>query len=116
MSVVIDPGEVDYFCGCVMNFMMFLAYFWDNNQDIITGIASSQTRSLQPIVLEGVVLQDRYTPHVPHMPYSFHTGSRSTAMTGIGACTPQSSMQPMLSSTTAKPNCTLPHQPPSQHF
>ena len=36
MSVVIDPGEVNCFCGCVMNFMMFLAYFWDNNQDIIT--------------------------------------------------------------------------------
>ena len=36
MSVVIDPGEVDCFCSCVMNFMMFLAYFWDNNQDIIT--------------------------------------------------------------------------------
>ena len=36
MSVVIDPGEVDCFCGCVMNFMMFLAYFQDNNQDIIT--------------------------------------------------------------------------------
>ena len=36
MSVVIDPGEVNCFCGCVMNFMMFLAYSWDNNQDIIT--------------------------------------------------------------------------------
>ena len=36
MSVVIDPGEVNCFCGCVMNFMMFLAYFQDNNQDIIT--------------------------------------------------------------------------------
>ena len=36
MSVVIDPGEVDCFCGCVMNFMMFLVYFRDNNQDIIT--------------------------------------------------------------------------------
>ena len=24
MSVVINPGEVDCFCGCVMNFMMFL--------------------------------------------------------------------------------------------
>ena len=35
MSVIIDPGEVDCFCGCVMNFMMFLVYFWDNNQDII---------------------------------------------------------------------------------
>ena len=38
MSVVIDLGEVDCFFGCVMNFMMFLAYFWDNNQDIITRI------------------------------------------------------------------------------
>ena len=36
MSVVIDPGEVDCFCGCVVKFMMFLAYFRDNNQDIIT--------------------------------------------------------------------------------
>ena len=36
MSVVIYPGEVDCFCGCVINFMMFLVYFWDNNQDIIT--------------------------------------------------------------------------------
>ena len=36
MSVVIDTGEVNCFCGCVMNFMMFLAYFWDYNQDIIT--------------------------------------------------------------------------------
>ena len=36
MSVVIDYGEVNCFCSCVMNFMMFLAYFWDNNQDIIT--------------------------------------------------------------------------------
>ena len=36
LSVVIDPGEVDCFCGCVMNFMMFLTYFQDNNQDIIT--------------------------------------------------------------------------------
>ena len=33
---LINPGEVDCFCGCVMNFMMFLAYFRDNNQDIIT--------------------------------------------------------------------------------
>ena len=39
MSVVIDPGEVDCFCGCLMNFMMLLAYFWDNNQDIITGVS-----------------------------------------------------------------------------
>ena len=36
MSVLIDPGEVDCFCECVMNFMMFLVYFQDNNQDIIT--------------------------------------------------------------------------------
>ena len=36
MSVVINPGAVNCFCGCVMDFMMFLAYFWDNNQDIIT--------------------------------------------------------------------------------
>ena len=36
LSVVIDPGEVDCFCSCVMNFMMFLVYFWDNSQDIIT--------------------------------------------------------------------------------
>ena len=36
MSVVIDPGEVNCFCGCVMNFMIFLVYFQDNNQDIIT--------------------------------------------------------------------------------
>ena len=27
MSVVIDPGEVDCVCGCVMDFMMFLVYF-----------------------------------------------------------------------------------------
>ena len=40
MSVVIDLGEVDCVCGCVMNFMMFLVYFRDNNQDIITGISS----------------------------------------------------------------------------
>ena len=36
MSVLIDPGEVDCVCGCVMDFMMFLVYFWDNNHDIIT--------------------------------------------------------------------------------
>ena len=36
MSVIIDPGYVDCFCSCVMNFMMFLAYFRDNNEDIIT--------------------------------------------------------------------------------
>ena len=36
MSVVIDPGEVNCFCSCVMIFMMFLVYFWGNNQDIIT--------------------------------------------------------------------------------
>ena len=36
MSVVIDYGEVNCFCSCVMNFMMFLVYFRDNNQDIIT--------------------------------------------------------------------------------
>ena len=36
MSVLINPGEVNCVCGCVMNFMMFLAYFRDNNQDIIT--------------------------------------------------------------------------------
>ena len=36
MSVVIDTAEVSCFCGCVINFMMFLAYFFDNNQDIIT--------------------------------------------------------------------------------
>ena len=35
-SVVINPGEVDCFCSCVMDFMMFLVYFRDNNQDIIT--------------------------------------------------------------------------------
>ena len=39
MSVVIDPGEVNCFCGRVMNFVMFLVYFPDNNQDIITGVA-----------------------------------------------------------------------------
>ena len=33
---VINPGEIDCFCGCVMDFMMFLVYFQDNNQDIIT--------------------------------------------------------------------------------
>ena len=38
MSVVINHGEVDCFCGCVMNFVMFLVYFGDNNQDIITSI------------------------------------------------------------------------------
>ena len=43
MSVVINPGEVACFCGCVMNFMMFLAYFWDNNQDIITSPAPVMT-------------------------------------------------------------------------
>ena len=31
MSVVIDPGEVNCVCGCVMDFMMFLVYFRDNN-------------------------------------------------------------------------------------
>ena len=40
MSAVINPGEVDCFCSCVMNFMMFLAYFQDNNQDIITVLSS----------------------------------------------------------------------------
>ena len=29
ISVVINPGEVDCFCGCVMNFMVFLVYFRD---------------------------------------------------------------------------------------
>ena len=37
MSVVIDPGEIDCFCSCVMDSMIFLVYFQDNNQDIITG-------------------------------------------------------------------------------
>ena len=36
MSVVINPGEVDCVCSCVMDFMMFLVYFQDNNHDIIT--------------------------------------------------------------------------------
>ena len=27
MSVLIDPGEVDCVCSCVMDFMMFLVYF-----------------------------------------------------------------------------------------
>ena len=27
MSVVIDPGEVNFVCGCVMDFMVFLVYF-----------------------------------------------------------------------------------------
>ena len=36
MSVVIKPSEVNCVCGCVMDFMMFLVYFWDNNHDIIT--------------------------------------------------------------------------------
>ena len=36
MSVVIDPGEVDCVCSCVMDFMVFLVYFQDNNHDIIT--------------------------------------------------------------------------------
>ena len=36
MSVVIDPGEVNCVYGCVMDFMMFLVYFRDNNHDIIT--------------------------------------------------------------------------------
>ena len=36
MSVIIDPDEVDCVCGYVLDFMMFLVYFWDNNHDIIT--------------------------------------------------------------------------------
>ena len=36
MSVVINPGEVDCVCSCVMDFMVFLVYFRDNNHDIIT--------------------------------------------------------------------------------
>ena len=36
MSVAIDLGEVDCVCSCVMDFMMFLAYFQDNNHDITT--------------------------------------------------------------------------------
>ena len=36
MDVVINCGEVDCVCGCVMDFMMFLVYFWGNNHDIIT--------------------------------------------------------------------------------
>ena len=36
MSVIIDPGEVNCVCGCVMDFMVFLMYFQDNNHDIIT--------------------------------------------------------------------------------
>ena len=35
-SVLINPGEVNCVCGCVMDFMVFLVYFRDNNQDIIT--------------------------------------------------------------------------------
>ena len=92
--------------------------------------------NLEPIVLEGVILQDRYTPHVPHRhslctrqlsvaqsrthsymstapssftviadrsptSYSSRTGSRPTATTGIGVCTPRSSTQPALLSSTA---------------
>ena len=36
MSVIIDPGEVNCVCGCVMDFMVFLVYFRDNNHNIIT--------------------------------------------------------------------------------
>ena len=36
MSVVIDPSEVDCVSSCVMDFMMFLVCFRDNNHDIIT--------------------------------------------------------------------------------
>ena len=36
MSVVINPGEVDCVCSCVMDFVMILVYFQDNNHDIIT--------------------------------------------------------------------------------
>ena len=36
MSVVINSGEVNCVCGCVMDFTMFLVYFWDNDHDIIT--------------------------------------------------------------------------------
>ena len=46
MSVVINLGEVDCVCSCVMDFMMFLAYFWDNNHDITTvlsGLVYSST-------------------------------------------------------------------------
>ena len=50
MSVVIHPGEVDCVCGCVMDFMMFLVHFQDNNHDIITPY------SFQP-----------YTPRIPGM-------------------------------------------------
>ena len=42
MSVVIDSGEVNCVCGCVMGFMMFLVYFWDNSHDIITLHAHAQ--------------------------------------------------------------------------
>ena len=35
MSVLIDPGEIDCVCGCVMAFMVFLVYFQDNNHEII---------------------------------------------------------------------------------
>ena len=47
MSVVIDPGEVNCFCGCVMKFMMFLVYFRDNNQDIITTLYIERGREAE---------------------------------------------------------------------
>ena len=40
MSVVINPGEVDCVCGCVMDFMILLVYFRDNDRDIITLVMS----------------------------------------------------------------------------
>ena len=36
MSVVISHGEANCFCVCVMNFMIFVVCFRDNNQGIIT--------------------------------------------------------------------------------
>ena len=52
MSVVIDPGEINCFCSCVMIFMMFLVYFQDNNQDIITRTTvSKNAQKLEKVFL-----------------------------------------------------------------
>ena len=60
MSVLIDPGEIDCVCGCVMAFMVFLVYFQDNNHDIITETIQSQP--LQYSCDEGLVYFKVWTP------------------------------------------------------
>ena len=62
MSVLINFGEVNCVCGCVMDFMVFLVYFRDNNHDIITPTGHLQHHTLsrlQPST-ENPTIQDPF--------------------------------------------------------